>query len=77
MWHRVVFIPHVDFSAGTVTFSWGPYLTLVPGIAGIVASHWVAIGALATLAFPRALLVAWWFPETAGRTLDDIAPERA
>ena len=44
---------------------------------GIVASHWVAIGTLATLAFPGALLVAWWFPETAGRTLDDIAPERA
>jgi hypothetical protein len=33
MWHRVVFIPHVDFSAVTVTFSWAPYLTLVPGIA--------------------------------------------
>jgi hypothetical protein len=29
---------------------------------GIVASHWVAIGTLATLAFPGALLVAWWFP---------------
>jgi len=37
----------------------------------------VAIGTLATLAFPGALLVAWWFTETAGRTLDDIAPERA
>ena len=44
---------------------------------GVVASHWVAIGALATLAVPGALLVARWFPETAGRTLDDIAPERA
>jgi putative MFS transporter len=44
---------------------------------GVVASHWVTIGALATLALPGAWLVARWFPETAGRTLDDIAPERA
>ena len=44
---------------------------------GVVTSHWVAIGVLATLAVPGALLVARWFPETAGRTLDDIAPERA
>jgi hypothetical protein len=44
---------------------------------GIVASHWTAIGVLATLALPGALLVARCFPETAGRTLDDIAPERA
>jgi MFS family permease len=43
---------------------------------GIFASHWVTICALATLAFPGALLVATCFPETAGRTLDDIAPER-
>jgi len=41
----------------------------------VVPSHWVAIGALATLAFPDAFLVARWFPETAGRTLDDITPE--
>jgi len=27
---------------------------------GIAASHWVAIGTLATLAFPG----AWWFLET-------------
>jgi hypothetical protein len=43
---------------------------------GVVASHWVAIGALALLAFPGAFLVARCFPETAGRTLDEIAPER-
>src|SRR5712691_6300453 len=43
---------------------------------GVFASHWVTICALATLAFPGALLVATCFPETAGRTLDDIAPER-
>jgi MFS family permease len=44
---------------------------------GVVASHWVAIGALALLALPGAVLVAQCFPETAGRPLDDIAPERA
>jgi MFS family permease len=43
----------------------------------VVASHWVAIGALTVLAFLGALLVARCFPETAGRTLEDIAPERA
>jgi putative MFS transporter len=42
----------------------------------LVASHWVAIGMLALLACPGALLVARYFPETAGRPLDDIAPER-
>jgi hypothetical protein len=46
-------------------------------LSGVVASHRVTIGALATLAFPGALLVARYVPETAGRTLDDIAPERA
>ena len=46
-------------------------------IYGIVASHWVAICAMAPLGGLGALLVAGWFPETAGRTLDDIAPERA
>jgi putative MFS transporter len=42
----------------------------------LVASHWVAIGILALLACPGALLVARSFPETAGRPLDDITPER-
>lgn len=42
----------------------------------VVASHWVAIGVLALLALPGAWLVARCFPETAGRPLDDIAPER-
>jgi hypothetical protein len=43
----------------------------------VVASHWVAISALTVLALPGALLVARCFPETAGRTLEDIAPEQA
>jgi hypothetical protein len=43
----------------------------------VVASHWVAISALTILALLGALLVARCFPETAGRPLEDIAPERA
>jgi putative MFS transporter len=43
----------------------------------VVASHWVAISALTVLALLGALLVTRCFPETAGRTLEDIAPERA
>ena len=43
----------------------------------VVASHWVAISALTVLALPGALLVARCFPETAGRPLEDIAPEGA
>ena len=43
----------------------------------VVASHWVAIAALTVLALLGALLVARCFPETAGRTLEDIAPEGA
>lgn len=43
---------------------------------GVVASHWVTIRALTMLALPGALLLALCFPETAGRRLDDIAPER-
>jgi hypothetical protein len=43
----------------------------------VAASHWVAIGALTVLALLGALLVARCFPETAGRTLEDIAPEQA
>jgi len=44
---------------------------------GVFASHWVTICALATPALLAALLVAVSFPETAGRRLEDIAPERA
>jgi hypothetical protein len=42
---------------------------------GVVASHWMALRALASLALLGALLVARCFPETAGRTLEEIAPE--
>jgi hypothetical protein len=43
----------------------------------VVASHGVAISALTVFALLGALLVARCFPETAGRTLEDIAPEQA
>jgi uncharacterized membrane protein (Fun14 family) len=51
---QVVFIPPVDFSAVTVTFSWGPYLTLVPGIA--IESHLRLVTRVLGLAL---LVVAW------------------
>ena len=50
---------------------------LLESLYRVVASHWVAISALTVLALLGALLVARCFPETAGRTLEDIAPERA
>ena len=43
----------------------------------MVVSHWMAIRAPASLALLGALLVARCFPETAGHTLEDIAPEGA
>jgi len=57
-------------------------LGVVLGLAGVsllrevFGSSWSAIIALATLALPVPLLVLLGFPETAGRTLEDIAPER-
>ena len=52
LWHSVVFIPHVDFSAVTVTFSWGPSWTLVPGIA--IESHF-AVGDMTSILAPMAV----------------------
>ena len=43
---------------------------------GIVGSHWAAISLLAALAILGPLIVAVMFPETKGRTLEEIAPER-
>ncbi len=43
---------------------------------GVVASHWAAISILTSL-YVAAPLVVWLaFPETAGRDLDEISPER-
>ena len=43
---------------------------------GIFGSHWTAISILAALAFAAPLVVAAFFPETSGRSLEDISPER-
>jgi hypothetical protein len=43
----------------------------------VLESHWVTICVLATLALLSALIIAMSFPETAGRRLEDIAPEHA
>lgn len=39
-------------------------------------SHWLAISVIMLAALVAAVLVACTFPETSGRTLEDIAPER-
>jgi hypothetical protein len=43
---------------------------------GGLGSHWEAISMLAVLAFVAPVIVAAFFPETSGRTLEDISPER-
>ncbi len=43
---------------------------------GIVGSHWTAISWLAAGSVFALILVAMKFPETQGRTLEEIAPER-
>ena len=42
----------------------------------IFGSHWTAISVLALLALLAPFLVAAFFPETSGRTLEEISPER-
>ena len=42
----------------------------------IFGSHWTAISVLALLALLAPLIVAAFFPETSGRTLEEISPER-
>ncbi len=42
----------------------------------ILGSHWTAISVLALLALLAPLIVAAFFPETSGRTLEEISPER-
>ncbi len=44
---------------------------------GVVGSHWTAITLLASVFLAAPLIVGLAFPETAGRELDEISPERA
>lgn len=43
---------------------------------GIYQSHWTAISLLVLVAFTAPLIVIIFFPETSGRELEDISPER-
>jgi len=51
-------------------------LALESALYGILGSHWEAISLLAALAVLGPILVMVTFPETRGRTLEEIAPER-
>lgn len=51
-------------------------LALESVLYGILGSHWEAISLLAALAVLGPILVMVTFPETRGRTLEEIAPER-
>ena len=44
---------------------------------GIFGSHWTAISVMVVFALFAPLVVAVFFPETAGRTLEEISPERS
>ncbi len=43
---------------------------------GIFHSHWTAVSVLVVFAFAAPLIVAIFFPETSGRALEEISPER-
>lgn len=46
-------------------------------IFGGLGDHWAAISSLAAVAFAAPFIVAGFFPETSGRTLEEISPERS
>jgi putative MFS transporter len=50
-------------------------LAMVSVLFGVVGSNWFAISLLCAVGFLVPLIVAATFPETAGRTLEEIAPE--
>ena len=54
-----------------------PLLTMVvfSVLFGLLGSNWFAIGVLCIVGLLAPLLVLLTFPETAGRTLEEIAPE--
>jgi predicted MFS family arabinose efflux permease len=43
---------------------------------GALGSHWEAISILVLVALATPLIVRFAFPETSGRALDEISPER-
>ena len=51
-------------------------LALVSVLYGVAGSNWIAIAMLCAVAALTPLIVLRFFPETAGRDLEDIAPER-
>ena len=60
--------------AGTLGGSAG--LMLESLIYGMVGNHWRAVTILMSASVAAAIIVAIFFPETAGSELDDISPER-
>ena len=52
-----------------------PGLALVSVLFGVAGSNWQAIVALCALGAVSPLCVLFAFPETAGRSLEEIAPD--
>jgi hypothetical protein len=50
-------------------------LALVSVLFGIVGSNWLAIALLCGISLAAPVLVLLAFPETAGRTLEEISPD--
>lgn len=67
-------------AAGTrvilVTLGGSLGLALESLLYGVLGSHWTAVSLLICLSLLAPVVVAPFFPETSGRTLEDIAPER-
>jgi MFS family permease len=59
------------------TLAAGIGLALESLLYGRLGSHWTATSWLLGISLGAPLLVALFFPETAGRSLEDISPERA
>jgi MFS family permease len=52
-------------------------LALESALYAALGSHWSAVSVLLALTLLSPLIVAFGFPETAGRSLEEISPERA